>query len=123
MFTDWRTVAGYAPPAPPSPPGPPVRPGESRVLATYSVARSQQGTLLTGPYGNAMLAAGRYRVRVELDLAPTTRAAWVAAFRAAPSRRGMDAEREAERYAGHWREVASFWRGHLESNVVELDLP
>lgn len=122
-FSDWRSVAGFAPPQPPRAPAPPLRPGEARQLGTYTVLRTAQGVQLRGPHGDAPLGRGSHKVRVALALAPVTRERWMAAYRAALPRRAAEAEREAGRYAAHWREVPGYWSGRLESNTVVLQVP
>jgi len=129
-LTDWRSIAGYAPPRLPPPPEAPVRRGEQRLLESYSIARAPQGYRFMGPYGDAELAPGRYRIEVALDLAPVTREAWVAAHAAAALRPGprpkdpkAEAERAANQFADHFRQVPSYFRGHLEAPPLELVLP
>ena len=128
-LSDWRNLAGYAPPAPPLPPEDPVRTGERRLLESYQVMRTEKGYQFQGPYGAALLAAGHYRIEVALDLAPTTREIWVAAHAAAvhPGRRAKDPQAEAQRaatqFAAHWREVSGFFRGHLAAPPFVLVLP
>lgn len=130
VLSDWRNLAGYAPPGLPPPPEAPVRSGERRQLESYLVVRSSQGYTFLGPYGGAELRSGRYRIEVAIDLAPVTRDAWVAAHAAAVVRPGprpkdpqAEAERAATKFATHWRAVPSFFRGRIEAPPLELVLP
>jgi hypothetical protein len=130
VLSDWRDLAGAAPPGLPAPPQAPVRPGERRLLQTYRLARTPSGYQFIGPYGGAPLTAGRYRVEVALDLSPQTREQWVAEHMAAVRRPGGQpkdpkaaAEHEADQYAAHWREVPGFFRGHLDAPPLEVVLP
>ena len=139
-----------APPRTPDQPPPTLGPGESRLLGLYYVsaprdpATKAQSTLqlgqtdpgVLGPVGEANLVPGLYRIQVALDLQPVTREAWVASYLHSPpasapavsGRKGWEArlakqaEKSADRFKKHWAEVPSFWAGHLDSNVIELEI-
>lgn len=81
-MSDYRSIAGYALPELPEPPAAPVRRGERRQLDSYSLMRTSNGYQFQGPYGVAVLSSGRYRIEVELDVAPTAREAWITAHAA-----------------------------------------
>lgn len=129
-MSDYRSIAGYAPPGLPEPPVAPVRRGERRQLDSYSLMRTPDGYQFQGPYGAAVLSSGRYRIEVELDVGPTTREAWITAHAAAVLRPGprpkdprAEAVRAAAKYEDHWREAPNFFQGHLKAPPFELMVP
>ena len=132
-FSDFRNIAGYAPPQVPQPPGEPIRPGERRILERYIVTSSDKGWAMSVPYGGAQLTPGRYHIHATADLGAETRAQWMDRYVTGSAARpgsvlrhetpAHAAERASAAFATHWSEVASYWTGHLESNRLELTIP
>jgi len=139
-----------APPQTPDRPPLPLRPGERRVLEVFQVtapsdsapgagavlALGQSDPLVVGPSGQARLSPGHYRLQVSLDFQPVTRESWVASYIRFPpasappqsNRKGweerlaLQANHAADKLKAHWSAVDSYWTGHLDSNVVELEI-
>lgn len=131
-LSDWRAIAGMAPPQPPKPPQPPLAPGKRHVVCSYTVVRRPEGGYhLMAPYGGADVPRGTYVISAKLALTPTTREMWTAQLRAAGgqlARRGSgkksptNPEVEAEKYAAHWQTVDGFFKGLVETPELTFTL-
>ncbi len=125
-------------PVSPPPPMPPLEPGQTvllvvlRVLLKSSHAGVPELRTFIADNGEAELGRGSYRIKVSLVVPePTSRADWVAAWIEAArfgqrrSKQALEkaAHKAADLFSDHWKRAPTFWRGHLESNVVELDIP
>ena len=124
-WPDWRNEAGYAMPTVPPPPVAPLAAGGKRRVDLFHIIRTDKGYRLLAPYGGADLPPGTWRVEVSVTFNPTTREAWVARYQAAagnPLGDGvavpMDAEKEAARYAAHWKQVSTFYKGTLHASAT-----
>lgn len=131
-LSDWRAIAGMAPPQPPPIPQPPLAPGRRHVVCSYTVLRRPDGGYhLMAPYGGGDVPRGTYVISAKLALTPTTREMWIAQLRAAGgqlARRGSgkkspsDPDAEAEKYAAHFQTVDGFFKGLVETPELTFTL-